>query len=124
MAESIHITITGQVANLNLGEQIGSINAALTNLNSQGMGGEQIASALTDLTNAILHTSLLTEQQKTEAIETVSTIAQQAEATPDKRSKGLLRSVLLGFPILIERAKDATELWDKWSPALKSYFGL
>jgi hypothetical protein len=114
------ITIN-QAANVNLGTQIGSINAALTVI-AESDNGEEIVQALRELTQTIAQTSELGGVAKTEALDVVEELAKQAESKAEKRSSGKIKAFISALPQLINSSKTLLELWDKYSPAIKHYF--
>jgi hypothetical protein len=121
---SINIT-NSNVANLNLGEQIGHIESVVQTIASKG--GEEdkkLAEALHALAEGVKDESQLSESDKKEAAQVLAEIAEQAEAQPEKRSSGKLKALLAGFPVMIAAAAHLTKLWEAWGPAIKAYFGL
>lgn len=116
--------INSNVANLNLGEQLGHIEAVAQTIGAdQTEHNQKFAEALRTLTDAIKNQKQLTESDKKEAAQVLSEIADQAKAEPQTRSSGRIKALLAGFPTMIAAAADLTELWHAWSPAIRAYFG-
>lgn len=117
------ITINNSnIANLNLGKQIGTINAALNVLSTGGDQSKEFAAALKQLTEAITASSSLDPERKTEAVDVVSTLAEQASA-PQKKI-GTLRALVNTLPAMITGAKDVIEIWNSVHPAIKGFLGI
>ncbi len=118
------MTFYGQIGSITFGDQFGDIQNTLTNLSTKGPDGQQIAEALKQLTQKVIDSPEMAPARKKEAVEVISSIAQQADAEPGKRSKAVVRVLLESFPKLLETAKDAAEIWDKWGGPIRMYFGI
>jgi len=113
------------VANLNLGSQIGTINAALQSISGGGDAQQrEFARALERLTQAILSEASLQAAEKQEVVEALSTIAEQAAKKPEERSKGILKAAVAWLPTAISAAKNLTTLWDTFGPIIKAHLGI
>jgi hypothetical protein len=121
MKEVINLTVHN-AANINLGSQVGTINAALNVITQKGQG--EIAAALKELSEAIVRNGEIKDREKQEALQVVSELAKQAVAEPDARSTGTVRALIAGFPMMIGLAADVTTLWDKFGPIVRAYFGI
>lgn len=121
MKEGINLTVHN-AANINLGSQVGTINAAL-NVISQA-GQSELAAAIRELSEAVMRSSVIQDHQKQEALQVIADIAKQAEAKPEGRSVGTLKALIAGFPIAIGLTADLTTLWDKYAPIIRAYFGI
>jgi hypothetical protein len=122
---NIHLHIEkSSVANLNLGSQVGTINAALESISAQqGASPQDLALALKQLAEATVAHPALPPAEKQEIVQALSTLAEQATKKPEDRSKGTLRAVISWIPTSIAAAADLTSLWDKFGPAIRAYFG-
>ncbi len=109
------------IANLNLGSQLGTINAALQSISGQE-GQQELAQALKQLTEAVLSNANLPGSEKQEVVQALSTIAEQAEKKPENRSAGTLKAVVAWLPTILSTAADLTALWDKYVPVIRAYF--
>ena len=112
----MNINITNStVGNINLGQQIGHIEAiAKTIASKQGGDNQHFAEALRALTDAIKNAQELKDTDKVEAAQALSEIAEQGNVEPQKRSHGKLKALLAGFPTLIAGAAHLTKLWETW----------
>jgi len=111
------------IANLNLGSQVGTINTALQVISGQ-KSSEELAQAIKDFTEAVLGSTALPDPEKQEAVQILAEIAKQAEAKPEERASGMLKAGIAYLPTLIATAAHLTGLWDKLAPLIKHYFGL
>jgi hypothetical protein len=109
-------------ANVNLGTQVGTINAALTAVSQQGLAHEELAAAIRELSDAVARTKDLSETNKQEALEVISTLISQAQAKPEERSKGTIKALMTGFLPIVGLAADVTTLWEKFSPSIRAFF--
>ncbi|MGA2001286.1 MAG: hypothetical protein ABSG52_14950 [Terriglobales bacterium] len=124
MPNTVQINITGgNVANLNLGKQVGTINATIQAFANADDTHQELAKALKELTEAVMTDGKLSDGQKKEATEVLAGIAEQAQATPENRSLGTLKAMVAGFPTVIAAAEQVTKLWESWGPAIRTYFG-
>jgi hypothetical protein len=117
MSVTIH-----HAANVNLGSQVGTINAALTVVSQQGSEQEGLAAAIRELSDAVVQSKTLSETNKEEALEVISTLISQAQAKPEERSKGTIKALIAGFLPAIGLAADVTTLWEKCSPVIRAFF--
>ncbi len=82
MKEGINLTVQN-AANINLGSQVGTINAALSVISQQGQS--EVAVAIRELSEAVMRSSAIKDDQKQEALQVIADIAKQAEAKPECR---------------------------------------
>ena len=124
VAPSIHVQ-NSSIANLNLGTQVGTINAVVQSMQGEGDAQRQVARALEELTQAVLSSQTsLPESEKSEVLDSLKTIAEQAAKKPEERSKGTLKAVLGYLPTAISAASNLVSLWEKVGPTIKGYLGL
>jgi hypothetical protein len=121
MKQRVHLTVHN-AANINLGSQVGTINAAVNIISKQGQS--EVASAIKELSDAVVRSSAMQDRQKQEALQVIADIAKQAEAKPEARSNGILKALIAGFPAIIGLAADVTALWDQYAPMIRAYFGI
>jgi hypothetical protein len=112
------------IANLNLGSQLGTITNALQVMSSGGEDQKHVAEALKQLTETIVSSSNVGDEQKKEIIQALSTIATEAEREPEKRSIGTIRAIASWLPTMLASAADAITIWDRLGPVIKARFGL
>jgi hypothetical protein len=120
---NINVTIHN-AANVNLGTQMGTINATLNAISDQSQAHSEVAAALRQLSEAVLSNSQIQSPQKKEALEVITDIAKQAEAKPEARSIGPLKAMIAGLPTIIGLAADLTALWEKFAPTIKHFFNI
>jgi hypothetical protein len=118
----IHIQ-DSNVANLNMGSQIGTINAALQVISKGDESRKEFARALEEFTQAVV-AATLPDANKQEVVEAVSTIAEQAAKKPEERSKGTLKALVAWIPTAISAANNLVTLWDKIGPCIKGHLGI
>jgi len=120
-----HINVTIQnAANVNLGSQVGTINATLTAISDQSTAHYKIAAVLKELSEAVLQNPQIQEAQQQEILQVITDIARQAEVKPEARSIGTLKAMITGLPSVIGAAADLTTLWDKYAPLIRHFFGI
>jgi hypothetical protein len=121
MKEDVHLTVQN-AANINLGSQVGTINATVSMIAEQGQN--EVAMAIKELSDAVVRSSAMQDIQKQEALQVITDLARQAEAKPELRSKGTVKAIVAGLPALIGLAADVTALWDKYVPLIRAFFGI
>lgn len=121
----IHLHVENStIANLNLGSQVGTINAALESISAQqGASQQELVLALKELTEATVADTALVPADKQEVVQALSTLAEEATKKPEERSKGTVRAVILWIPTAIATAAHLAALWDKFGPAIRAFFG-
>jgi hypothetical protein len=125
MSEKEHVTVNIQnAANVNLGSQVGTINARLNAISDQSEGHHEVATALKELSEALIKNGQIGDSQKEEALQVISEIAKQAEARPEARSLGTLKAMVVGLHSAVSVSSDLAILWDRYAPALKHFFGI
>lgn len=114
---------SSNIANLNIGSQVGTINAALGSVSERG-SADEFAEALKSLTEAVVSDTLLPNSSKREVVEALSTVAEQAAKPPEQRSMGILKPIVTWIPTAIAAAASLAALWEKFEPTIKAYLGL
>ena len=104
----IHIE-NSNIANLNLGSQIGTINASLQQMSDGNEPQKEFARALQEFTEAVV-SATLADTQKKEVVEALSTIAEQAAKKPEERSTGILKALVAWVPTAIATTHHLTAL--------------
>ena len=113
-----------QIANANFGTQIGNISAPLTAINSKNdQRSKDFSSGLKQLTEGIVNSKELNDQQKKEALEAISFVGKQGEEPPEKRQTGVLKSMLEGIPKLVTAGTSLVTLWHTVGPYVTAFFG-
>lgn len=121
----VHLNIhNSNIANLNLGSQVGTINAALQTISSEDGNQQEFANAIKELTEAIISQNELKDDQKREAVQALSTVAAEAQKKPEERSTGTLKAIIAYIPTIISSVSQLESLWEKVGPTIRGYLGL
>jgi hypothetical protein len=121
--DRVNVTIHS-AANVNLGSQVGTINATLNAVADQSDAHRELAAAIRELTNAILQSQNINNDDKQAAFQVISTLAKEAQVKPEERSTGTLKALIAGFPSIIGQAADITTLWMVYVPMIRTFFGI
>ena len=121
-AERPNINIAIHAANVNLGTQVGTINAALTVISEQGESNQEIVQALKDLTAAVVRDKQLQEADKQETLEVIEEITKQAQSKPESRSAGKIKALVAGLHTLVVASGDLSTLWTRYAPVVTHFF--
>jgi len=111
------------IAMANFGTQIGNISASLTAVGSNDQRSKDFSNALKQLTEAVVNSAELTEQQKKEALDALSFVGKQAEEPPEKRQTGVLKPVLEAIPKVLSAGSALVTLWHTFGPHIMTFFG-
>jgi hypothetical protein len=112
------------IGNLNLGSQVGMISTVLESISSGGGSQQEFAQALKELTEAVVSQQALSDTQKREVVQALSTVAEEAPKKPEERSTGTLKAIMAYIPTAISSASQLTTLWEKLGPTIKGYLGI
>ena len=117
---NIQINISGgQIGVLNVAGIIDSIEQNLSAVTQAG--GNNFAQGVKCLTEAVMASKELKEDQMKQALEHLEFLSSQAALPTEKRSKGgIVKSVLNGLSQLISTASDVAQIWSTWGPKLES----
>lgn len=118
---NINVTIHN-AANVNLGTQVGTINAALSAISEQGESSQEVVKALKGLTDAVVKNTQFQEDEKQETLEVIEEITKQAESKPELRSLGKIKALIAGLHSLVAANADLTALWTQYAPVVKHFF--
>lgn len=122
-AESPNINIAiHNAANVNLGTQVGTINAALNVVSERGESSQEVVKALKELIDAVVQTKQLQETEKQETLEVIEEITKQAQSKPESRSLGKIKALLGGLHTLVAASADLSALWAQFAPVVKHFF--
>ena len=117
--------------NINISDStIGAINTGtLQNLDVgitvlQGNGQNDLAAAVTELTEALIKSNEASESLKKEISEQLEFLVAQATAENQNRSIGTVKSVLEGIRNEISALASLVAIWDKAEPLFRTVFGL
>jgi hypothetical protein len=121
--QPIHISITN-AANVNLGTQVGTINAALNTVAEQGPSHREFAQAIKQVSDLIAQSPAIQEMDKQQALQVISELINQAGLKPEDRSTGAVKALVSGFVSMIGTAADVTTLWIAYAPLIRTFFGI
>ncbi len=112
-----------QVGVLNTGKiQAKSITGSVSP--SADPSQQQIAEALTSLTEAVKASQNISSQRQTEIIEQLKLLNEQAKLAPSERKVGLIKPILSALATALSAGGGAAEIWSQWGDAIKIFFGL
>jgi hypothetical protein len=113
---SIGVLNTGQI------EDVESIRVSVSTLSSKG--DDDVANALKCVTEAVVQSSELTPEQRTELLDNLDELARQAAMQTTTRSKpAVIKSVFVGISTALASAGSMAEIWSTWGPAIRRFFG-
>jgi hypothetical protein len=113
----IHVERGSNVNSIVLGATVDKIES---NINaSRGIGGEQLAAALKAVTEACTGADELGPAQRSEALELIEFLSEQAAAPPDRRRVAVLRSAARALGAIMVGAATAGEVWNDWAPIIE-----
>lgn len=104
---------------LNTGN-IQSLDTSITNLKQSG--NEQLANALTTLTDSVIASGDLQNKIKDELIEILSYISSESTVPPEQQRKAIAKSVIKKFEETISVSAKLTQLWTTWKPIIVDPF--
>ena len=99
---------------------VGTIDVAITAL--KNIGETRIADAVTQVSEAILSSTVLDLSQKNEAAEILSLIAAEAASPPERRRASAIKPLLSRLRELVSVAADVSTIWQQWGPILIGFF--
>jgi hypothetical protein len=92
------------ISGLNLGTVMGSLNASVQILQTQG--GQQLAEAIEKLTNAIGNSKEIKDADRKDLLENVAQISTEASSQRDQRKPGVLKASLAFLTTSLAAAKE------------------
>jgi hypothetical protein len=120
-----NITISGTVGIFNTGtmENIQSIS---TNIGKLEKNNEtDVAKAFKALTEAVASSGELDDTTRSDLIEQLEELSNQATLSADKRVKtGVIKGMFVGLATGLSAAGGLAEVWSTWGPAISAYFGI
>lgn len=112
MPNAQHINIYGGTfANLNFGEQIGTIHASAQKIEQSRPDGKPFAQALRDISKAVEQSSDLKDAEKKEALDAIELLGTQAELPAEKRKHGLIKASLAYLPGILATTHSVAQVW-------------
>jgi len=111
----------GNVGSINFGN-VHEIQVSIEALTQSGEAG--IATALADLTNAVLNTTEIAEAQKNELLEHVAFLTTQATAQPAERKPGMIKAIFGTLKDGASAIGSVVGAWNAVEPLLEGHFGI
>ncbi len=109
------------VAGLNLGSVMGNIQAFVVSL--QNEGNPDLARALKQLIEAVAATEAL-GAERTEVIESLTTIGEHAVLPQSQRRPGLVRTLMNSLGATLAHVANLAQIWSAVGPMIARHFGL
>ena len=116
------VMINGPVTNSITAQTVGAVSQQALQLPGAVTEPEKIASDLERLLQAIANDGRLLEDQKKEARDLISTIAEEAKRPKKERKPAVIKALLNAIPVVISTAKSLMDLWIEIQPHLASFF--
>jgi hypothetical protein len=95
----------------------------LTAVGGNDQRSKDFSTALKQLTEAVVNSPELNDQQKKEALDALSFVGKQAEEPAQKRQTGVLKPVLEAIPKILSSASALVTLWHTAGPHIGAFFG-
>lgn len=105
----------GQMENMN------NISINISTLTKSGK--MEIAGALGHVTKAVAENKEISETERSEVLEQLEEISNQAALLETERKRGIIRGLLMGIGGTLSAAGGLAEVWSTWGPAIRAYFG-
>lgn len=118
------ITIANSTIGLLNTGTIEKVKAITTNLNSLDQNGySEVAQALHNLSEAVVSSAEVTDEQREELVDQLQELSLQA-ALPDSQrtSRGVIKALLGGLATGLGAAGSLAEVWSTWGPILVGFF--
>jgi hypothetical protein len=117
---TIQINISGgQIGILNVAGIIDTIEQNLSFVSQTG--NQDVVEAIKNLTEAVVASKDLKENQIQQALESLEFLSGQPALPPEKRSKGgVISAVFGGLRQLVSSAADLSQVWSTWGPKLEA----
>lgn len=113
---TIGILNTGQIKNIE------TININIGKLNETG--ADEVAQALKNVTAAVAESSELSDEAKSDALEQLENLSEQAILPAPERTKpGVLKAVFTTLNVALAAGGSLAGIWATWGPAIQKFFG-
>jgi hypothetical protein len=99
---------------------INGVDLAISTI--QSGGDNNLASAIRELTEAIAATRELDEEQRTQALQLVEVVAQEATKPKDARRSAVIKPILAGLAEAIKVGSSLSTLWARLEPVFTAAF--
>jgi hypothetical protein len=78
-----------------------------------------LAKALQELGQAVLDAASLDEQRRTELVENIDDLSEQARHAPEQRKRGRLRAAIDAISAVATPGTQLHTAWDAWGPTIQ-----
>jgi hypothetical protein len=82
-------------------------------------GNPDVAKALREVGQAVLDETSLDEQTRTELVENVDDLGEQAQLPPEQRKRGRLRAAIVTLSTAAAAGSKLHETWTAWEPTIQ-----
>lgn len=106
---------------VNLG-YIQTVDRAVTLLRQAG--ANDVANALTQLTQGVLDNRDVSDQQRKEILEILSAIGTESQKSTANRAVSVVRALAAELATLFSGLAGLSDLWNTYSATIKSFFGI
>ena len=120
------IEISGStVGMLNTGEikQVETISVNVSTLANSDQS-QQIAEAIKNLAETVTTSQEISEQERTEILEQLGLLSEQATLAPTERKAGLIKPTLTALATTLSAFGGLAEIWSTWGTPIKAFFGV
>ena len=100
--------------------QVQQLDAAVTFY--RDVGNSELADALKELTQAVIDSSELEAQSRTDIVELLSHLTQEIRKPSSQRSRSVARSIMAGLKEALSTLTNLSDLWAKVGPLLDRMF--
>ena len=118
----INIGTMNVAGTANFGQIVGNITQHINQIKNSG--DIDLANSLNKLIQAGEKDPDLSEDQRQELAENIEVLAEEAEREPHERRISRVKATLQYVPSIINTSAALVTLWDKYLPAIASYFGI
>jgi hypothetical protein len=117
---NIHVT-NSEIGVLNTGI-IENVDATVSVLKREG--GEELANAIAALTEAVIQSGEIANDQKNQIMELLSTLSEEAVAPADKRKSAVAKTLLSDLSNILGGVKALTDVWVTAKEIITTVFGI
>lgn len=115
---NINVT-NSEVGVLNTGT-IQNVDSTVTVLKNDG--NSQLADAISTLSEAVIKSIEISDDQKNQILELLSAVSQEAVVPKEKRRASVVKALLNNLADVVGSAASLAKIWEKVSPILHSIF--
>jgi len=117
---NIHVS-DSEIGILNTGT-IENVDSTVTVLRNEG--NKELASAVTVLSEAVIKSAQVADDQKNQILELLSSLSEEAVAPQEKRKLAVVKAVLAELTVLLGGVVSLAGLWEKACTIFHQVFGI